>query len=129
MRDASKKMRLIATVLSVSGVFGILGALAAPGASAQGISHEKLVDQGWTCFVPPPVPDWVVCYSPGLGRPFPGNPDPRPSYPFLTFDSTSGEFIHTGLLIRQDLYHGQPCRDGEPYRFVAPLGYYECVRD
>ena len=46
----------------------------------------------------------------------------------LTFDRVSGEFLWTVKLIRADLYQGQPCGSGgEPYRFIALIGYYECV--
>jgi hypothetical protein len=100
----------------------------AGGASAQGVTAQRLGDQGWTCFTPPTVPDWVVCYNPGLGRPFLGNPEPRPSYAFLGFDRATGVFTGTGHLIRADLYRGQPCVDGAPYVFRALIGYYECVR-
>ena len=88
---------------------------------------QKLEAQGWTCVEFLPANRWS-CFNPGTGRPFPGNPDPRPSYTFLGFDRTSGDFLYTGHLIRQDLYSGQPCAPGgEPYVFRAPIGYYECV--
>jgi hypothetical protein len=46
------------------------------------------------------------------------------------FDRTSGEFLLTGHLIRADLYRGQPCGSGgEPYAFLAPIGYYMCTHD
>ena len=93
---------------------------------AQGtVTREKLEAHGWTCFVPPPFPDRVVCFDPGRGRPFPGNPDPAPSYSSLVFSASSGEFLFTVHLIRADLYAGQPCGD-EPYVFRAPIGYWEC---
>lgn len=44
----------------------------------------------------------------------------------LVFDT--GVFTGTDLLIRSDLYHGQPCRSsGDLYRFIARIGYYECL--
>lgn len=105
-----------------------MAGLVSASAHAGGVNPEQLAAQGWTCFVPPPFPDQIACFNPGLGRPFPGNPDPRPSYTALSFDRTSGEFLHTAHLIRQDLYQGQPCTDGEPYRFIPLIGYYECAR-
>jgi len=66
------------------------------------------------------------CFNAGLGRPFPDNPDPRPSYSFLAFSQASGEFLGTGHLIREDLYSGQPC-GGESYVFRALIGYWECI--
>jgi hypothetical protein len=117
------------SALLLAAALACLAGLLSTSAQAQGVTRDQLEAQGWTCFVPPTVPDWIVCFNPGLGRPFPGNPDPRPSYTFLAFDRTSGEFIHTGHLIRQDLYRGQPCAPGrEPYVFRALIGYYECVR-
>ena len=32
------------------------------------------------------------------------------------------------LLIRPEIYNGQPCGStGEPYTYIAVLGYYECA--
>lgn len=46
---------------------------------------------------------------------------------FLTFD-LDGNFIGTELLIRADLYSGQPCGpSGEPYVLRALIGYYACL--
>jgi len=117
------------------GVF-ILAALAATiaavgtvtaAAGAEGVTREQLESHGWTCVPFAPANRWS-CFEPGLGRPFPGNPDPAPSYTFLGFDQTTGAFLYTGHLIRGDLYAGQPCAPvGEPYVFRALIGYYECV--
>jgi hypothetical protein len=111
---------LVATIL-VAGVV-------ASSAHAQGVTWQQLQAHGWTCFVPPPFPDRVACLDPGRGRPFPGNPDPRPSYTSLGFSGVSGELLYTVHLIREDLYHGQPCGN-EPYVFRALIGYWECVHD
>lgn len=106
----------------------LLASLVATSAQAQGSTRENLVTHGWTCVEFAPAKRWS-CFNPGLGRPFPGDPDPAPSYNFLGFDLATGEFLYTGHLIRQDLYRGQPCASGgEPYVFRAPIGYYECVR-
>jgi hypothetical protein len=73
----------------------------------------------------------VTCSPPNQDHPIllPGPPPPpdRPAtFTLLVFDG--GLFIGTDLLIRADLYGGQPCRafDG-PYRFIPRIGYYECV--
>ena len=128
MRHSSGHLRAIfALVLPV--VLACAAGLWASSARADGLSPEQLQAHGWTCFSPPPpAPDVISCFNPGLGPPFPGNPDPRPSYNVLVFDRTSGEFLGTAHLIRQDLYRGQPCVGGEPYRFIPRIGYYECVR-
>jgi hypothetical protein len=59
----------------------------------------------------------------------PGPPPPAdrpPTFTLLVFDN--GVFIATDLLIRSDLYNGQECRaTGAPYRFIARIGYYECL--
>lgn len=106
----------------------VLGALAVPAAGARGVTPEQLGSQGWTCFVPPPRPDLVACYNPGLGRPLPGDPDPAPANSVITFSSATGEFLSTGHLVRADLYNGRVCGPtGQPYVFLALIGYYECT--
>lgn len=97
-----------------------------PAAASAGPSAEQLAEAGWACFVPPPLPNTVVCYPPGLGRPFLG--DTTPSYHGLGFDRMTGEWVFKVHLIHSDLYRGQPCAPGnDPYRPI-PLGYHECVR-
>ena len=117
----TRNWRAIAATFLVAG----LAALAAAPVHAEGVTRQQLEAHGWTCFVPPPFPDRVVCFDPGRGRPFPGNPDPAPSYSSLVFSASSGEFLFTVHLIRADLYAGQPCGD-EPYVFRAVIGYWEC---
>jgi hypothetical protein len=62
-----------------------------------------------------------------LSLPGPPPPVDRPeTITLLVFDD--GVFTGTNLLIRSDLYNGQECRDsGAPYRFIARIGYYECL--
>jgi hypothetical protein len=117
--------RVVVAIAAVAGLAAVLGALAAPG-RADGVTRERLQARGWACVVSPAAPDTVACFDPGVGRPIPDNPDPRPSYNFLAFGLTSGEFLGTGHFIRADLYAGQPC-GGQPYVFRARIGYYECV--
>jgi len=115
---------------TVVALFVLFGAVVLAGASARagGVTREHLESQGWTC-VPFLPGNRYSCFDPGLGRPFPGNPDLRPSYTFLGFDISTGAFIGTGHLIRQDLYRGQPCAPGGgSYVFRAAIGYYECFR-
>ena len=90
------------TLFATVGLVAIARTLATP-AEANCVNRETLEGAGWTCFAPPSLPDTVVCFEPGRGRPFAGNPDPRPSYSFLAFGLTSGEFLGTGHLIRADL--------------------------
>jgi hypothetical protein len=126
MLRTSKRWHATVALLAASGVFALAGLLASS-ARADHPTREDLVAHGWTCVEFLPANRWS-CFNPGTGRPFPGNPDPRPTYNFLAFDRTSGEFIYTGHLIRQDLYSGQPCAPGDdPYDFRAAIGYYECI--
>ena len=124
--NSGRRSRTIGALFVLSGVVA-LAVVFGTSARAQGVTREQLVDHGWTCVEFLPANRWS-CFNPGTGRPFPGNPDARPSYNFLGFDRTSGEFLYTGHLIRQDLYSGQPCAPGNnAYDFRALIGYYECV--
>jgi hypothetical protein len=110
------------------GAIAVAAVLAVP-ARAGGPSPDNLAAAGWTCFQPPVSPPVIVCANPGLGRPFPGNPDPPPAYTLMRFalDGTSLGKVH---LIRADLYAGQPCAPGgDPYVFNLRIGYYECFRN
>jgi hypothetical protein len=123
--NANTRWRTIAALLTLVASSLVFGTLTSE-ADARGVTRQQLEAHGWTCFVPPTVPDTVVCFDPGRGRPFPGNPDPRPSYSLLAFSASSGEFLFTVHVIRADLYSGQPCGD-EPYIFRALIGYWECL--
>lgn len=122
---AITRRRTTAALLTLVAAAVLVGTVAS-GADAKGVTREQLESHGWTCFSPPTVPDRVACFDPGRGRPFPGNPDPAPSYSVLSFSVASGEFLNTVHLIRDDLYHGQPC-GREAYVFLALIGYWECV--
>lgn len=92
---------------------------------ATAVTPAQLTNAGWTCFVPPPFPDRIVCGNPGLGLPpVPPVANGRPSYTFFVFDR-AGNLRGTEHLIRPDLYHGQPCPQSS-WVFIAPIGYYEC---
>lgn len=105
---------------------GLLAVL--PGTAAATQSPTHLDEHGWVCGPTPPFvqPPRIVCGTPGLGRPFPGNPDPRPTYRLLLF-SVAGDFVARVHFIRADLYAGQPCNGGDPYVFSPFIGYYECL--
>ena len=101
-------------------------------AETTSLSPADYVARGWDCRPAPTNPNRVTCSPPNQGHPLllpgPPPPDDRPAtFTLLVFDS--GVFIGTDLLIRSDLYHGQVCHSsGAPYRFIARIGYYECVR-
>lgn len=122
-------VRLVATALVVAATAAVMASLTAPAAASEGVTAAKLADAGWTCFVPPSRPNRIACFNPGVGRPFPGNPDPASAYHFLSFDRETGEYVEQGHLIRADHYRGQRCAPGDdPYVFLAVIGYYECVK-
>jgi hypothetical protein len=108
-------------------MIALAGAFSAS-ARAEGVTSQQLQTAGWICYPPPGSIDRIVCFDPGVGRPFPGNPDPAPSYNYLLFSASSGEFLFTGHFIRADLYSGQRCGN-EPYVFRALIGYWECAHD
>lgn len=125
---ATRTRRHALATLVVAVGLALLTALEATSAQAQGVTRERLIAHGWTCLEFVPLNRWS-CFDPGVGRPFPGDPDPAPSYNALAFDRTTGEFLYTVHLIRQDLYRGQPCAPGaDPYIFRALIGYYECFK-
>jgi hypothetical protein len=98
---------------------------------AENLSPEDVVARGWDCRPAPMIPNRVTCSPPNQPHPItlPGPPPPpdRPAtFTLLVFDN--GVFYGTDLLIRSDLYGGQPCKStGGPYRLIPRIGYYECV--
>lgn len=102
-------------------------ALVVAPASAEGVTPAQLQTQGWACFVPPNLPDTIVCGNPAHGLPpVPPDPNGRPSYSFMLF-SLDGAFRATVHMIRADLYRGQPClQTGGLYLFNPLNGYYRC---
>ena len=126
---ANVKRTLLITAAAVATTAAFASATT-QSARAEGVSPEALVAAGWDCFQTPPfiVPSRIVCANPGLGRPFPGNPDPVPAYTVPTFD-LAGTYLGKVHLIRADLYQGQPCAgSGDQYVFRPVIGYYECLR-
>ena len=121
-------MRRTRSIASLAAL-GAMAALAAVApAAAGGVTSAQLQAQGWSCFVPPPFPDTVVCANPVEGLPpVPPDPDGRAAYSFLFFDRSTGEFRGTIHMIRADLYAGQPCpQTGGLYVFNPANGYYRC---
>lgn len=98
-------------------------------ASAHGNSPAQLGKAGWTCFN---VPDLGVHCIP------PGGLASDASISILVFDTSDPEathapFLGTELLIRADLFAGQPCpQDDGEYHFLPaaetglPADYYAC---
>lgn len=68
---------------------------------AAGHSDSQLKRAGWNCFITGPH-DWVHCMK--------KNPADGPStVPVKVFSNDGSDFLGTELLIRADLYNGQPC--------------------
>jgi hypothetical protein len=127
MSTTTERVRVAAAVLVLIGVIALAGVLAGS-ARAETVTYGQLQAAGWICYPPPGSVDRIVCFDRGVGRPFLGNPDPAPSYNFLLFSASSGEFLFTGHFIRADLYSGQRCGN-EPYVFRALIGYWECTHN
>ena len=100
-------------------------------AQAAGLSLDDLEARGWDCRPTPFNPIRATCSRPNQPHPvtLPGPPPPpdRPaSITLLVFEN--GGFLGTSVLIRSDLYNGQPCASTNgPYTFIGRIGYYECL--
>ncbi len=117
---------LVAIIGVGFGQFGGVGA-----ADAHGVSPAKLARAGWDCQNIAPL--GVHCFAPG------GDASSA-SITVSVFDTsdpaaTHAPFLGTEILIRADLYHGQPCpQDGlDAYHgldlFGGPeIDYYACHR-
>jgi hypothetical protein len=125
MSATTERARVATVVLAATAILVCVGVFSAS-ARAEGVTYEQLQAAGWICYSPPGSIDRIVCFDPGVGRPFPGNPDPAPSYNGLLFGASSGELLLKIHFIRADLYAGQRCGN-EPYVFRALIGYWECV--
>lgn len=95
-------MRRLAIVLALSALF--LGALAGT-SGARGVTTTQLQHAGWICF---PTGTGPHCFTPGALA-------SSASIQVLVFDDWGSEGILRGseLLIRADLYAGQPCPQSE----------------
>jgi hypothetical protein len=94
--------------------------------SAQETSQtwQDFAARGWHCRTP--VPGVAVCSPPNQPVVIPP-PEDRPPTVLLK-RWTNDVFDANVLWIRPEFYHGQPCGPtGESYRFLAVVGYFECV--
>lgn len=116
-------------------IAGVLALAVAP-AAAGGVSPAQLQRAGWDCLIPLPGDD-VHCTGPGsLGEVLAGT---ARTATFLVFDtqdpqSEDAPLLGTELIIRSDLFHGQPCPTDPPseeYTYLLPLlglDYWACHR-
>lgn len=107
---------------------------AVPATSAGGVSPAKLVKAGWDCIV---VFDAVHCAPPGgLARVLDGS---ARTMTFLVFEGEDPEaqdatFLGTEIIIRDDIFHGQPCPTDPPGEYThlgsgphnIGLNYWAC---
>jgi hypothetical protein len=96
-------------------------------ADAAAFSPDQLATRGWTCRPVPSNPALTQCVPPHQSFPVVPPPvDRPPTYTVFLWDGET--FIGEVLLIRPDLYQGQICPStGQPYRYIALAGYYECT--
>jgi hypothetical protein len=104
---------LIATAALAAALAGGATLATAGPASADGVTPAQLTAAGWKCIHPLLFPALVLCAPHGTGLPpLPGTPafaDRLPSYELLVFESATGAFLGTELLLRPDIYQqGQP---------------------
>ena len=99
--------------------------------TAEGSSPGQHEDAGWTCIVPLPG-DNIHCAPPGgLDRVVSGEAE---TMVFKVFDVNDETFIGTELIVREDIFKGQPCPTDPPsrqYTDLEPLlglPYFACHR-
>ena len=116
-------------VMMITVLLSALSAVVSPAASARGVNPTQLASAGWDC---PVVLGAVHCAPPGgLARVISGEAE---TMSFLVFQTTDGEFLGTELIVRADLFSGQPCPTDPPskqYTHLLPLlglDYYACHR-
>ena len=105
-----------AVLLLIVGVAGV-------SAHGEGNSPAHLTEAGWSCENVPGL--GVHCFAPGTVF---GRPTVQVKV-FDTADPTAehAPYLGTELLIRDDLYAGQPCpQEGLDEWFLLPFGYRAC---
>jgi hypothetical protein len=110
-------------LISVAATVALLIGLAAGPAAARGVTVDQLQRAGAVCFPVEGQPHCIV----------PGGLTSSASIPILVFDTADagGAFLGTELLLRADLYAGQPCPQDVPLFLpgdATGLGadYYAC---
>jgi len=94
-------------------------------ALSDGLTDLTLAKASWTCIQP--GNGLTLCFPPGTGvPPIPPTAGGRATYEFMAF-TLDHQFVHHVKLLRPDLYHGEPCLGGDPWNYLAIVGYYECI--
>ena len=92
-------------------------------AYAQGHSAGQLEGAGFTCFNAGPF-DFTHCL-----KKFPAAEGGPPTVQVKVFSEDGMEFLGTEILVRPDIYNGQPCpQDGGGDYDLGPEGYRACHR-
>jgi len=116
-------------IMIIAALLGAVLAVATAAASAEGVSAAQLEDAGWDC---PFVLGAVHCARPGgLARVGSGEAE---TMSFLVFRASDGAFVGTELIVRADVFNGQPCPTDPPsgqYTHLLSLiglDYWACHR-
>jgi hypothetical protein len=116
-------MKRITLMVTVALVMALMMAVGAGSAGAQGNNPAHLSSKGWNCFNVPG--QGLHCQPPGAGN-------SSAAIPLKVYDTEDPEaeeasFLGTEILIREDLYAGQPCpQEGTASYTRLPFGYYYC---
>jgi len=108
------KLKFVSIIIAL-----LLMMVAVATVSAAGHTSSQLENAGWVCEIAGPN-FWTHCMK--------KNPADGPStIPVKVFSNDGSDFLGTELLIRADLYNGQPCpQEGGGEYFLLPFGYYAC---
>ncbi len=117
-----KRKLLLAVILAL-----LLTSTAVVASAAGGHTAGQLSRAGWSCTNAGPH-NWTHCFRPGF--------DPTgESLNVKVFSGDGGTFLGTELLLRADIYRGQPCPQdgGEEYELLPaapdgpfPVAYRAC---
>ncbi len=100
----------------------ILGFLGMAFSHGQGHTIHKAEKAGWACELVPGLGQH--CSQESLGAQIGAG---VAVITVRVYDDETHQFTSTELLIRQDLYHGQPCpQEGADGYHLLPFGYYAC---
>lgn len=117
------------TMIPASGAAGAEADVSS--AQGTGQSWQAFQARGWNCRTPNNGPV-TVCSPPNQPLPTVAIP---PAQPPVDRPETvmlkrwrNDVFDANVLLIRPEIYNGQPCEStGQPYLFIGVLGYFECA--
>jgi len=127
-------LTLALVLLGGLGLAVAMGSTVAQSAAAQGVNPKQLGKAGWDCLF---VLGAVHCAPPGgLARVVDGSAETMTFRVFATTDPADdgADFLGTELIVRNDLFNGQPCPTDPPsgqYTHLLPLiglNYWACHR-